>query len=151
MTDRPSGAPQPDQNRSDDPTRDIRLLPPPLQEQSVQKLSAQAPAEQRTADAAPAADPDPTVVVRPVGGPGESRAVREQSTDEMAPTAVPPREDTRPFVAPREEVPRERVPAGAAPPREDGGRAWPWVLLVLLPIVIIAATGLLLVLLLGGR
>jgi hypothetical protein len=163
---------------------------PPLQEQPVQELPAQAPAGgQPTVLAAPAAppreapltseapvvgipavgsrlpaaDPDPTVVVAPVGRSPEPPPVGEQPTDEMRPTDAP-RDHTRPFVPPTGQAvqsaggysrPERPVQGGRgaewqAQPEAGGTRAWTWVLLVLLPLLVIAAAGVLLFLLLGG-
>ena len=89
--------------------------------------------------------------------------MREQPTDEMRPGDVP-RNHTRPLVSPTgrsqqdvrgfpppEQPVRENRGADARRPAEaTGGRAWTWVLLIVLPVVVIAAAGVLLFLLLSG-
>ena len=176
MTDRPPGSPRPDQGQLDDATRDIRLTPPagrpewvgagrreeapvhehepPMQPIPVRELPAQPSAgpPPTVADAPVAeipavapSEPDPTVVV-----PAPHTSYRESSTDELQPTAVPPREQTRPFEAPPDQGPSIRRPEEAPAARRSGGGAWSWVLLVLLPIAVIAVAGVLLSLVLGG-
>ena len=81
----------------------------------------------------------------------------DQPTDVVGPPAVPPRQPTMPMapvatpapVAPgssQRSAAARRAPATASP--EERGRAWPWVLLSLLVVLVIGGTGVALFLLL---
>jgi hypothetical protein len=98
---------------------------------------------------APAPDPRPTAVVPPSSDP--TVVLRPRAGDVPAADA---REQTRPLVQPAQQQ-QQGAPAAPAPPApppaaREGGRPWTWVLLTLLPILVIAAAGLLLFFLFTG-
>jgi hypothetical protein len=131
MTDRPLDHPSP--QPSDGPTRDIRLPPLP--------------------------PPPPTY-----------HALEDEPTDQLHPPGAPPRDSTLAFDSPSPAVgygqppfgspgtagpapvlpPSAPTPPPPAPRPKVHERKWPWVLLVVLPLVVIAATGVVLALLLGA-
>ena len=78
----------------------------------------------------------------PAAGATE-RALEDQPTDQLAHGTPRPRERTLAFSHP--EMSRRPV----APVTVGPSRRWPWVLLVLLPLLVIAAVGIALALLLG--
>jgi hypothetical protein len=115
----------------DGPTRDIRMppLPPP-------PYQHHAPDNEPTDRLAPpeAADRQNTVAFDSAPGhPGREHG--------QPPLGVPG------SASPATSAPGSRSEPGPAVPRD---RKWPWVLLILLPIVVIVAAGLLLALVLGG-
>jgi hypothetical protein len=95
---------------------------------------------------------DPTRDIRlPPLPPPPYHSPDDEPTDQLRPPSEPVRQSTVAFESPPDEP--EPGPTVAAPP--DTGpdadtRKWPWVLLVLLPLVVIAVAGLVLALLLGG-
>ena len=125
----------------DDPTRDIRLgplpdrPPPKLPAGWSPDLSAPPPRTPPTAAEVPA---------RPTGRPDAGPAMEEQPTDELAHRTAKPREPTLAFSSPE----MSRRPVGRVSVRP--ARRWPWVLLVLLPVLVIAGTAVALLLLLQG-
>jgi hypothetical protein len=125
-------------------TRDVRLPQPPPRPLAQVPAEAEGVAEPQSADTTvvlhPPADPVP-----PVGPPRqETRPLRTRDDRQLQAAASPDRAAVRP---PAQPGPAARQPA--APSAGAGGR-WTWVLLVVLPIVVIAATGVLLFLLLNG-
>jgi hypothetical protein len=127
MTDRPPDHP-PSQG-SDGPTRDIRrppLPPPPYSAPDDEPTDRLRPPDEQDRRSTLAFDSPPPGVGYgrpPFGSPGTSAPV------------VPPSAPAPP--------PRAARPGPAE-------RKWPWVLLVLLPLVVIVVTGLVLALLLGA-
>jgi hypothetical protein len=103
----------------------------------------------------------------PEGGEGPTRDIRlallppppyhapdDEPTDRLPPPDAPARQATVAFDAPATAgpVPGPQPPAPAPPSSRpaEHGRTWPWVLLVLLPLLVIAVAGVVLALLLGG-
>jgi hypothetical protein len=125
----------------DEPTRDITLPPLPGRPVALPPGWA-APAATAAAGAPEAAARVP---------------LADQPTDQLVPPG-PPRQPTRPFAAPgapeavaagqpRDQGSRPR--AGAPAARERHGRAWPWVLLSLLAVLVVVGTAVALFLLLA--
>jgi hypothetical protein len=73
--------------------------------------------------------------------PPPYHAPDDEPTDRLPPPDAPARQTTVAFDAP---------PADPTGPPDDDTRKWPWVLLALLPLVVIAVAGVVLALLLGG-
>ncbi|MCW2700994.1 MAG: hypothetical protein JWQ45_2529 [Blastococcus sp.] len=163
-----------DASASEPPARERHLHEPPLQEIPVREIPVQPPPVAGPAVVGPAVA-GPPVAGPPVAGPPvvepaaaeppDSTSVLEPRTDHVTPVAAPPRQETRPFGAPGDHAlhapsaqpdpsPPQRAAHAAypdaSPPAARAGRAWTWVLLVILPIVIIAAAGVLLYVLLSG-
>jgi hypothetical protein len=114
---------------TDGPTRDIRLppLPPPPYH---------------------APDDEPTDRLQPPGDPDRQRTLAFDSPAGdlgQPPFGSPEAVSPAPVLQPPAPVPAP--PAGGPEPRP---RRWPWVLLVLLPLLVIVGAGLLLARLLGG-
>jgi hypothetical protein len=156
MTERPQDEPRPGVPASHDPTRDIRLpaladRPPSAMPREWAGLTAPAPAappptsSPQASDAAPDSAPGSDKV--PAGTPLPSwvRGVEDGPTDQLARPAGPPREKTIAFSAP-EMTHRPAAPVQVA----RTPRRWPWIVLVLLPILIIAGTGITLLLMFQG-
>lgn len=75
----------------------------------------------------------------------------DEPTDRLPPPEAPDRQSTVAFDAPPDEREHARPPVAQHAGRpDDDARKWPWVLLVLLPLLVIAVTGLVLALLLGA-
>jgi hypothetical protein len=112
-------------SRSDGPTRDVRLPPVPGRPQEA--------------------------------GPAAPDGIADQPTDRLQPLRGPVREPTLTFDPPPAETgrPPSEPPAARMPPPPapagSGGRRWPWVLLVLLPLVVIVVSGVWLFVLFRGR
>jgi hypothetical protein len=151
MTDRP----QPEPGLFNDPTRDIRL--PHLPDRPAPVLRPEWTVEQPAAPAdGPAAAPDFTVPppelssvaseapARPTGRPDAESPSEEQPTDQLAHGVARPRERTLAFSSPE----MGRRPVG--PVKVAASRRWPWVVLVLLPLLVIAGAAIALVLILRG-
>lgn len=138
-------------NGFDDPTRDIRLPPPPgtppltvrpewssyaAPGASKARSTAQAPA-------APEVAPDP-------GPPNRTQRLDSEPTDELFPGRRL-RDPTLKFeqgsATPAPVVPPVHPPVRT--PDDGRSRRWPWVLIVLLPIVVIVGSGIWLFLLLS--
>jgi hypothetical protein len=121
----------------DDRTRDITL--PPLPDRPPSALPRQ------WASPSPSPSPEhPGVVPVP---PARSTLPAEPPTDELVPPAGPPRERTIAFASPEMAPGRPAPTVGPTPGRS---RRWPWVVLSLVPVLVIAGAGVLLVLLLRG-
>jgi len=138
----------------DDPTRDIRLppvpgTPPPAMPHQRAATAQPAPPEvhdpiddEPTDRLLPAASPERQRTLAfdaPAGDHGNGPPFGSPGTGGPPPVVQPP--------APVAQPPAPAPPAGRADP---DSRKWPWVLLVLLPLVVIVAAGLVLALLLGG-
>jgi hypothetical protein len=145
-----------------DPTRDIRL--PPLPDRPFPQLPQGWSPERADATAAPVQTPAPATP--PVPEPTTSGVQVDQPTDEVVGPPKGVREPTLTF----EGTSSERWAAGLAatpdpawspvPPRSgpvvgprprparERGRRWPWVVLTLVPLLIIAGAGIWLLLLL---
>jgi hypothetical protein len=145
MTDRA----QPGSGAFDDPTRDIRLPhlpdrpPPVLRPEWVIGRSA-APGDSQDVSAPPPEGPSAVTEAppRPTGRTDAEPPVEEQPTDELAHGAARPRERTLAFSSPE----MGRRPVG--PVHVGPSRRWPWVLLVLLPMLVIAGAAIALLLIL---
>ena len=125
----------------DEPTRSIPRAHPPRPAGSVPAGRA-APGEAGTG-----ATPTPQAV-----------PLADQPTDLVFPPAGPPRQPTMPLApvaTPAPVVPEPPHRSGRAPGTRDAGlaergRVWPWVLLSLLVVLVIAGTGVALFLLLAS-
>jgi len=140
MTDRP----QPEPGALDDPTRDIKFSRPPewgSARQAAEPVPAgpdfTAPPPELPAEASEAP-------ARPAGRVRADPMPEEQPTDELAHGTPRPRERTLAFSAPE----MSQRPVGAVKVR--AARRWPWVALVLLPLLVIAGSGIALLLILRG-
>jgi hypothetical protein len=145
------GAGEPRAQGFDDPTRDIRLPRPAGSPPLVVRPEWSSYAAQ------PAAPPDPEALSEPEAPPDPAAlSDPEALSDPVTPSEKPPRltdqptdELPEPTARPRE--PTLRFDSGAGFPRpvptpslpEPPGRSrkWPWVLLVLLPVVVIVGSG----------
>lgn len=117
--------PQHQSHAVDGPTRDIRLTPLPDRPGAPgERVSGVPPYPTRRADDEP--------------------ALQEQPTDELVHHAARPRERTLAFSDPA----MSRRPVG--PITVGPSRRWPWLLLVLLPMLVIAGAAVALLLLLQG-
>jgi hypothetical protein len=156
MTDRPLGAPRPEPEPADGPTRDIRLPPlaghprahVPAQWGGTSSREGAAVDEHEPLQEQPVAASESTVVLRPGADEVPAADAREQTRP-----FVPPAQHHRPAPAapaPAAPAPAAPAPAAPAPAAREGGRASTWVLLILLPILVIAAAGLLLFLVFNG-
>jgi hypothetical protein len=164
MTDRPLDDRHPSSQGVNDPTRDIRL--PPLPGSTPAALPPEWSA---------AAQPAPSAVQASVPEPALPRVhdpVDDEPTDLLPPPVSPDRQRTLTFDSPAGDLghglgqppfgspgtagpapvlqPPAPVPAPPAARPDPHTRKWPWVLLVLLPLVVIVVAGLVLALLLGG-
>jgi hypothetical protein len=150
MTEPPQHAQEPTAFGGPDPTRDIRL--PPLTDRPASAMprewaamppevpapdfSAPAP-EVRETEVAPQPEPEP-----------EPEPALDQPTDELAPPRGRSRERTIAFASPEMAGGRPTPTVGPTPRRP---RRWPWLVLALLPVLVIAGAGIaLLVLLRAG-
>jgi hypothetical protein len=156
MTERPQDDPHPGTPSFDPPTRDIRLpalpdRPPPAMPQAWAGLTRPpAPGAPSPAFSAP----PPEVAPSPGTGtdsserlpsPPRATPLVDRPTDVLDKPEAQPRERTLAFSAPE----MSQRPAGPVHVARTP-RRWPWVLLALLPILIIAGTGLALLLLFQG-
>jgi len=143
MTDRPHEDPP----AYDDRTRDITLphlpdRPPPAMPQQWAGLTAHpAPAPDASAPDFSAPPPETAAtdaVPRPAAEVewADRTLLADQPTDELGTPKGTPRERTIAFSAPE----MSRRPAGPVQVA-SAPRRWPWVVLILLPILIIAGTG----------
>ena len=152
MTERPQGEP----SAHDDRTRDIRL--PPLPDRPSPALPPQwaelhppapaatpdfsAPAPELPTTAATAAEPAPQVQPEGRPLPAWARGVEDGPTDQLEKPERPPRERTLAFNWPEmAQRPVSPVQVGRSP------RRWPWVVLVVLPLLVIIGAAVTLVLL----
>lgn len=117
--------PQPEPHAVDSPTRDIRL--PPLPDR-----------------AAPPVDEPAGAPPFPTGRTSDRPRLEEQSTDQLAHGTVRPRERTLAFSSPE----MGRRPVG--PVTVGPSRRWPWVVLVLLPVLVIVGAAIALLLVFQG-
>jgi hypothetical protein len=143
MTDRP----QPEPGAFDDPTRDIRA--PFLPDRPAPVLRPEWAAGRPAAPDFTAPPPEvPSTTTEPPARPtGRAEAespVEEQPTDQLAHGVARPRERTLAFSSPE----MTRRPVG--PIKVTPSRRWPWVVLVLLPLLVIAGAGTALLLILRG-
>jgi hypothetical protein len=143
MTDHPEQAP----GLFDDPTRDIRL--PPLADRPAPVLPPEWAAARGEGPDFSAPPPEPPSAVteappRPTGRVDDEAPGEEQPTDQLAHGIARPRERTLAFSSPE----MSRRPVG--PVTVASSRRWPWVVLVLLPLLVIAGAGIALLLLLRG-
>jgi hypothetical protein len=158
MTERPHEQPPAGTPAVDDTTRDIRLpprsdRPPPAMPQAWAGLprppasDAPAPLSAPPADVAPSPDTARAPGTEAFERPGRAPATPlvDQPTDELGGPAGPPRERTLTFSSPE----MSHRPVGPVHVARTP-RRWPWLLLALLPILIIAGTGIALLLLLQG-
>ena len=134
-----------------DPTRDIKLPPLPGRPPSV------LPPEWTQAPPSPRPDaPTPDLP-----GPPPGTSVREVRPAPARPRATPLVDEPTDELAPPRDRPRERTIAFASPAMAAGRpmpvigptsrhRRWPWVLLTLLPVLVIAGAGIALLVLLAG-
>ena len=131
MTEPPENDTAPTALAGADPTRDIRLSPLPG-----------LPRRETASDVTPR-PPDTSMSA----GRPAARPMADQPTDELNPPSRRPRERTIAFASPEMAGGRPAPTIGRTPrPR----RRWPWVLLALLPIVVIAGAGVALMILLRG-
>jgi hypothetical protein len=145
---RPSGP-----HAFDDPTRDIRLPPPPGGPPLVirPEWSSYAAREQPV----PAEAPPTETAAAPTAGIGASAARRpldalaEEPTDQLVRPGSPPRERTLELPHGDAAPLPVSTPAAPAAPVREGGRRWPWVLMALLPIIVIVGSGIWLFILLS--
>jgi hypothetical protein len=144
MTDRPQDDPRP----HDDRTRDITLpplpdRPPPALPKEWASLDSSAATPDVPAPTAEAASDGPTLRAFP----GEDPRLHDQPTDKVGSPRlrVRPPERTLAFSSPEMvHRPVDPVSVGRAP------RRWPWVVLTLLPILVIAGAGIALLVILRG-
>ena len=146
---------------SDDRTRDVRRPSLPAAETvRLEQPSPEAPPPQPDTIAGQPTDklsslPQERQRTLTFGAPGDGRPGPAASGSPFADSAPP--SPSAPPAAPAPDYPPPRTGApsydslsyevSGAPPR---GRRWPWVALVLLPVLVIAVSGVLLFLLLGG-
>lgn len=135
----------------DDPTRDIRLPPPP----GAPPLTVR---PEWSSYAAPEASEAPSTAQAPVGPevapdpgpPNRTQWLASEPTDELFP-GRPLRDPTlkleRGSSAPAPVVPPVHPPTRT--PGDERSRRWPWVLIALLPIVVIVGSGIWLFILLS--
>jgi hypothetical protein len=146
-------APQePGISKFDDPTRDIRLPPPPGSPPLVVRPEwSSFTARQQPV---PAEQPPTETAVAPTAGIGTSAARRpldalaEEPTDQLVQPG-PPRERTLEFAQGDAAPLAASTPAPAAVRQREGSRRWPWVLMALLPIIVIVGSGIWLFILLS--
>jgi hypothetical protein len=142
MTDRA----HPEPGAFDDPTRDIRLPHLPDRPAPVLRpewVSERAAAQGDSAAAAPdfsAPPPDLSpsateVPAFPTGRANPEPGLEEQPTDQLSHGTPRPRERTLAFSAPE----MSHRPVG--PVQVAASRRWPWVVLILLPILVIVGAG----------
>jgi hypothetical protein len=131
MTDspRPDGAST--ASGAADPTRDIRL--PALQDRPPSDLP-------RAWSIRPPSSPQSPAGVAPRSGGADSRRgpLVDLETDDLAAPVSTPRERTIAFASPEAAVGRPKPTVGPTPRRT---RRWPWVVLALLPVAVIVASG----------
>jgi hypothetical protein len=140
MTDRP----QPEPSAFDDPTRDIRLSQPP-EWSSARQAAEPAPAGPDFTAPPPELPAEVSEApARPTGRVRVEPMPEEQPTDQLAHGTPRRRERTLAFSSPEM---RQR-PVG--PVKVRAARRWPWVALVVLPLLLIAAAGMALLLVLRG-
>jgi hypothetical protein len=158
MTDRPHDEPP----APDDRTRDITL--PPLPDRPPPALprewagSQPRPASRTPEVPAPSSEgpgpgpdfsappPDTHVVdVAPPAAQPNRTPLVDEPTDQLDPPSGRPRERTLAFASPEMAGGRPMPTVG---PTSRGPRRWPWVVLTLLPILVIAGAGITLLLLL---
>ena len=150
---------------SDDRTRDLRRpslpnRPPAAVRRGAGESGAAPPAPARPDAALPTAETVRLQQPSPEALPSSPDTIAGQPTDELS---SPPHERQRTLTfggppavpAPSHPCPGSGAPSYGSPAYGvDGtppaGRRWPWVVLVVLPILVIAAAGVLLFLLLGG-
>jgi hypothetical protein len=152
MTEPPQHAQAPTTFGGPDPTRDIRL--PPLTDRPASAMPrewAAMPPEVAAPDfSAPAPEVRETEVApqpEPESEP-EPEPTFDQPTDELAPPRGRSRERTIAFASPEMAGGRPTPTVGPTPRRP---RRWPWLVLALLPVLVIAGAGIaLLVLLRAG-
>jgi hypothetical protein len=129
-------------NGFDDPTRDIRLPPPP----GTPPLTVRPEWSSYAAPSAPEAPP----AAPESGPPTRAQRLASEPTDELFPPGGHHRDPTLTFEQ-GAGAPPSVAPPPAAPVRrrDDGGRRWPWVLIALLPIIVIVGSGIWLFILLS--
>ena len=168
MSQRPQDRPRPGTPALEDPTRDIRLpprpdRPPPAMPRAWAGFTGEPVSDAASPDFSappPAAAPPPAVSPSPdtEQAPGTETAAPEQParppwgtplvdqpTDELGKLGAQPRERTLAFSSPE----MSQRPAGPVHVARTP-RRWPWVLVALLPLLIIAGTGIALLLLFQG-
>jgi hypothetical protein len=124
----------------DDPTHDIAL--PPLPDRPPSALPRQWASHQPS----PSPKPEAPAVLQ-AAPRTRRRSLTDLPTDELDPPSGRPRERTIAFAAP------EMAPGRPAPtvgPTARRPRRWPWVVLALVPVLVIAGAGVLLAMLLHG-
>jgi hypothetical protein len=115
-----------------DPTRDIRLPAMPDRPPSV------LPREWSGMNSTPPVPDVPAPPSADDGAAGRGTSAVDLQTDELDPPFGRPRERTISFVTPEMARGRPMPTVGRTPRRP---RRWPWVLLALIPVVVIAVSG----------
>jgi hypothetical protein len=137
----------------DDPTRDIRLPPapgsPPL---AVRPEWSSYTARQPPVPADPAPVEAPAAPTADLGKATSRRlqdVLADEPTDQLVPPSGRQREPTLKFPQGEPAPARPAVSPAPVAPQPVRSRRWPWVLLALLPIIVIAGSGIWLFILLS--